>query len=77
MSTVITSPERLRPEWLTSVLRAKNCLPSGEVAAIEVGNTEADNFAIAYRLQLTYTNPINPTPAPHSLVVRLSHPKQG
>jgi hypothetical protein len=52
-------------------------LPVGEVAASEVIGADADNFATEYRLQLTYTDPKGASAAPHTLVLRISHPKQG
>ncbi len=71
MSEVIPSFEQVTPAWLTETLRAKGCLPRGQVTAVEKKETSPTVTSLVVRFVLHYS-PDAPATAPRRLFMKMT-----
>lgn len=73
METVITAPEQVTPEWLTSVLRKGGFLKRGKVISVQNKLTKPLILSIVSRLEVNYSADTLVS-APTKLFLKISRP---
>jgi hypothetical protein len=73
METVITAPEQVTPEWLTSVLRQSGFLRHGKVINVQNKLTKTLILSVVSRLEVDYSADVA-APAPSKLFLKISRP---
>jgi hypothetical protein len=67
---ILTSPEQITPEWLTTALRASGVLDQGAIESIEAeASTPTEAWIV--RLRVAYTANVSPA-APSRLIAKIS-----
>lgn len=71
MENVITTPEQVTPEWLTSVLRKNGFLKRGKVISVQNKLTKTLPLSVVARLEVGYSVNV-PATAPSKLFLKIS-----
>lgn len=73
METVITAPEQVTPEWLTSVFRKSGFLKRGKVINVQNKLTKTLILSVVSRLEIGYSAEV-PASLPSKLFLKISRP---
>jgi thiamine kinase-like enzyme len=71
---LITSPDKITPEWLTDTLRDGGYLPYFRVLDARLLNTYASQTATLYTLRIKYSDVSIARKMPDSMVLKVYHP---